>query len=136
MKNYTTVVFFLSLLFFVTSCKKIDTPSDESKKIFASWKYIGSSGGMTGSTISDYYPENTVFEFKDKGVFFVYIDGKKFSKNDFRIELINSMYTNLPTPALRSSNNYLYGSYIFKGNDTLLISDEMFDGYRHLFIKK
>ena len=70
MKSRTQLII-TSLLFstlFLSACKKdIASPSDESKQLFGTWEWIGSSGGITGGGMPESVDIIHSLEFNKNG---------------------------------------------------------------------
>lgn len=117
-----------------SSCKKISAPNEDTKKIFGEWDYKSNSVGFSGSGGSNRFANDCWVEITEKGFFIVYEESKKISKKKFKIELKESIYDTNQRPAL-VYNNGGYETYQIFG-DTLLLSDEAYDGYSYCFVKK
>lgn len=123
----------IPVLVILGGCKKISTPTEESKAIFGSWHYLGKTGGFSGGGSAAVHAENWIM-ITEKGFFRAYKGSKKESQKRFKIELKQSIYDAKLRPALV----YRDGSYetfeVF--NDTLYISDEAYDGYTYRYARK
>ncbi len=135
MKKIGLPLFTILFIVLVTvSCKKINTPTVDSKKLFGTWIYKYSSGGFSGGT-TKVHPENTKFKFTEKGILYVYIDNKKFSKNKYTIELKKTITSTQLHQAIVYSDNS-YQTFLFLDENNLLINDEFYDGYNHHFVRE
>lgn len=126
------IIFLLAAV--VVSCKKVTAPNDASKELFGSWTYDSNSGGLIGAGGSNRFSEDAWVEFTESGSFKVYVGSVKQSQKDFTLELKESIYDINPRTALVYDNGE-YETYQIS-NDTLYLSDEMFDGYTYRFIRK
>lgn len=129
----TTFLFLLFLSGILVSCKKITTPTDDSKKLFGSWTYDGNTGGFTGAGGSNRFSVDSSVEFTESGIFKVYVGSVQQSQKNFTIELKESIYDVSPREALVYDNGEYETFQIF--NDTLYLSDELYDGYTYRFIR-
>jgi hypothetical protein len=129
----TTFLFLLFLSGILASCKKITTPTDESKKLFGSWTYDSNTGGLMGAGGSNRFSVDSSVEFTESGIFKVYVGSVQQSQKNFTIELKESIYDVSPREALVYDNGDYETFQIF--NDTLYLSDEMYDGYTYRFIR-
>jgi hypothetical protein len=129
----TTIL--LSLLaFLLFGCGKIDTPNAESKKIFGTWCFVHSSGGFSGAGNSSYDATDT-YEYKDNGTFSHRKGGQLIDQMSFSLQL---------GPSISSQSDELLIQYGVVGyqqsfqisNDTLFLSDEVFDGFQYVFVKQ
>lgn len=116
------------------SCKKITLPNDESKELFGSWTYDSNSGGLIGVGGSNRFSEDASVKFTESGCFKVYVGSVKQSQKNFTLELKKSIYDVNPRTALVYNNGDFETIQI--SNDTLYLSDEMYDGYTYRFIRK
>ena len=130
----TTSFFLLFLSALFVSCHKIEIPNDESKELFGSWTYDSNSGGLMGSGGSNRFSVDSSVEFTESGNFKVYVGSVQQSQKNFTIELKESIYDVNPREALVYDNGDYETFQIF--NDTLYLSDEMYDGYTYRFIRK
>lgn len=124
----------LTLLLTAVSCKKIEVPNDKSKELFGSWTYDSNSGGLMGAGGSNRFSVDSSVEFTESGNFKVYVGSVQQSQKNFTIELKESIYDVNPREALVYDNGDYETFQIF--NDTLYLSDEMYDGYTYRFIRK
>ncbi len=135
MKQQLKIAFFiLALVLTGVSCKKVTAPNDASKELFGSWTYDGNTGGFTGAGGSNRFSEDTWVEFTESGSFKVYVGSVKQSQKNFTIEFKESIYDVDPRTALVYDDGDYETFQIF--NDTLYLSDEMYDGYTYRFIRK
>lgn len=116
-----------------SSCKKIATPNDESKKIFGKWDYLSNSGGFSGSGGSTRFCNECWVDITEKGYFIVYEGKDKKSKTKFTIQMKESIYDVNSRAALVYKNGD-YETFQFSG-DTLYLSDENYDGYTYRFVR-
>jgi hypothetical protein len=128
----------LSLLaVFVFGCGKINTPNAESKKIFGTWRFVSSSGGFSGAGNASYDATDT-YEYKENGTFSHYKGSQLLDQSSFSLQL---------GPSITSQTDQLlvhYGNGMSQQlsqscqihHDTLLLSDEVFDGFQYVFVKQ
>lgn len=117
-----------------TSCEKISAPNEYAEKIFGQWDYKSNSGGFSGAGGSSRFSNNNWLEITDKGCFIVHEGTKKKTKKKFKIEMKESIYDTNQRPALVYKNGGHETYQIF--GDTLFLSDESYDGYSYLFVRK
>ena len=128
----------LSLLaVFVFGCGKINTPNTESEKIFGTWRFVSSSGGFSGAGNASYDATDT-YEYKENGTFSHYKGSQLLDQSSFSLQL---------GPSITSQTDQLlvhYGNGMSQQlsqscqihHDTLLLSDEVFDGFQYVFVKQ
>lgn len=121
-------------LLLLTSCGKIKTPNQEARKIFGKWRFLSSSGGLFAGGNSS-YNSNDTYEYKDNGKFFHYKGDSLVVKQDFRVHL------GLSNISQKSVLMIKYGGLLTQletqsytvQNDTLILSDECYDGFQYIF---
>ncbi len=140
--TFTIVTFSL----FLTTCRKdISLPSPDLEKLFGSWEWVQSSGGFGGQTttpISAGY-SHTV-EFNKNGIYKWYKDGKLQDKMKFTATEGSSIYTTGTAFLIKYKDTGLFDKnenpttqrVTFGGQDTLFLSDECYDCYGHIYIRK
>ena len=131
----TTIL--LSLLaFLLFGCGKIDTPNAEAEKIFGTWRFVYSSGGFSGGGNSSYDASDT-YEYEENGTFSHYKGSQLMDQSSFSLQL---------GPSITSQTDQLlihYGGVLQQmtqscqiHHDTLMLSDEVFDGFQYVFVKQ
>ena len=125
---------FVLVLVLFSSCKKIETPNEQSKLLFGAWKYISSSGGFSGGGVSEIGFVDKGVEFTNKGQRFDYNNGKKEEGNNYSFETKKSIFSGQDEVMISYKNSF---SQSFKiSNDTLYLSDEVNDGYNYIYLKR
>lgn len=121
----------LMLVFFILSGSKPKTKIDAA--IVGQWKYLSSSGGITGRGAGWDEKSKIIFEFKKKGTF-KKIENKKTT-------LIDTYSTESGLTAESAEKNL---KIIFKNqmhmtasfnNDTLFLQEDVADGFSYVFIR-
>lgn len=132
MMKTTILISLLAVLLF--GCGKIDTPNAESEKIFGTWRFVYSSGGFSGAGNSSYDATDT-YEYAENGTFSHRKGGQLIDQMSFSLQL---------GPSIMSQTDQLlihYGAGSYKqsfqiSNDTLFLSDEVYDGFQYVFVKQ
>lgn len=132
MMKTTILLSLLAVLLF--GCGKINTPNAESEKIFGTWRFVYSSGGFSGAGNSSYDAADT-YEYEENGTFSHRKGGQLLDQMSFSLQL---------GPSISSQTDQLliqYGVVGYKqsfqiSNDTLSLSDEVFDGFQYVFVKQ
>lgn len=122
------------MLFF--SCGKINTPNAESKKIFGIWRFVSSSGGFSGAGNSSYDATDT-YEYEENGTFSHRKDGQLIDQSSFSLQLGPSIMSQTDQLLIHyggASQQLTQSCQIH--HDTLLLSDEVFDGFQYVFVKQ
>ena len=130
----TILLSLLAVLLF--GCGKINTPNAEAEKIFGTWRFVSSSGGFAGTGNSS-YSSNDVYEYKENGTFSHFEGNQLIDQSSFSLQL---------GPSITSQTDQLlihYGGVSQQmtqscqiHHDTLMLSDEVFDGFQYVFVKQ
>ena len=131
--------------FFLTSCSKdISIPNPELEKLFGSWNWIQSSGGIGGQTITPAtVGYSQTVEYNNNGIYKIYKDGIQKDTKKFSLTSGTSIYNPGPAYLIKykdidhSDNNYQYSiqSIRFGGEDSLFLSDECYDCFIHIYTR-
>jgi len=132
MKTYFPLLF-LSL-FLLTGCYKLKVPNEDAKKIFGSWQFLSSSGGLSGQGAQGLSQENWI-SFSEKGQYTLNKNDKQLEKSKFRYETRNSIFGGERTMIIYHVASFGTQSFTVSG-DTLRLYDEVYDGFDYVFIKK
>ena len=133
--------------FLATTCRKdIPVPNAGLEKLFGTWDWVQSSGGLTGQTTT---PATTGYsqavEFKKNGVCIWYKNGKHTDKMQFTLTEGSSIYTAGGTAHLikykdtglfDKNNAQVAQSVTFGGEDTLFLRDECYDCYTNVYVRQ
>ena len=133
----------IAFVFLSSTCKKdIEIPDPELKKIFGKWEWIQSCGGFAGGCISPATQGYTIsIEFSSNGIYKKYknnnlVDREAFSfsqgtciHNHQQVWFVS--FTQMP-PHHQSAFPM---SVSFSGNDTLMLDDERYDGFGHIYAR-
>lgn len=134
MMKKTILLSLLAVLLF--GCGKIDTPNAESKKIFGTWRFVYSSGGFSGAGNSSYDATDT-YEYKENGTFSHRKGGQLLDQSSFSLQLGQSIYSQTDQLLVHygGATQQLTQSCQIH-HDTLMLSDEVFDGFQYVFVKQ
>ena len=137
-QKYWTIAIMLIWVFF-SGCRKdiSSSPNPESKEIFGTWVWVQSSGGFTGHTInpSTVGYSGTV-EFNKNGIYKTYKDGNQKEEGKYSLIEGKSIYTTTTAHLIKYEDDITYQSINLERKDTLILSDECYDCYRHVYIRK
>lgn len=128
----------------LTSCRKdILVPDTNFKNLFGRWTWIESSGGFSGHTINPNTENYSLTaEYKSNGVYKKFKDGKKITKQTFSFQESESIYSVNEEYLIEYSEGRLSKklviphSFEFIGPDTLILKDECYDCYIHIYVKE
>lgn len=143
-KLFVLVLLAVCLLF--SSCRKdISLPDPSLSKLFGNWEWVQTSGGFAGEIITPQSGGDTwSVEFNSNGIFKHYKNGKKVDKQKYTLSAGTSMLTNATAwfinyenaSILDKTGPHLPQTFRFGGQDSLFISDEAFDGYNYVYVRK
>lgn len=135
MKKFCLFLVLLTMVMSIQSCKKIQVPNAEARKIFGEWNFITSSGGLFGKGDSQRYIHGDWVEFSEKGKLKIhYVDGAKKTIK-FTIEMQKSIIDHQLRPTLLYGNNLIEEGYEIS-KDTLIMNQEAYDGFQYVFIRR
>ena len=120
----------------IFGCGKINTPNAESEKIFGTWRFVYSSGGFSGAGNASYDATDT-YEYEENGSFSHRKDGQLIDQSSFSLQLgpsITSQTDQLLIHYGGASQQLTQTCQIH--HDTLMLSDEVFDGFQYVFVKE
>ena len=144
MKNNKNILIAFTLLLGLISCRKdIIVPDKEFENLFGTWNWVSSSGGFGGETITPTTESKTIeIEYKENGTYKKFIDDKKVSKMTFQFEEQESIYSIGKEYVITYSDGkfsrkgVISHPFDFIGTDTLILRDECYDCYSHIYVRK
>ena len=130
----TILLSLLAVLIF--SCGKIDTPNAEAEKLFGKWRFVSSSGGFAG-TGNTSYSSNDVYEYKENGTFSHYQGNQLIDQSSFSLQLGPSIFSQTDQLLIHFGglSPQLSQSFVID-QDTLFLSEEVYDGFQYVFVKQ
>jgi hypothetical protein len=130
----TILLSLLAVLIF--SCGKIDTPNAEAEKLFGKWRFVSSSGGFAG-TGNTSYSSNDVYEYKENGTFSHYQGNQLIDQSSFSLQLGPSIFSQTDQLMIHYGglSPQLSQSFVID-QDTLFLSEEVYDGFQYVFVKQ
>ena len=138
---FTIILLFISILF--SSCRKeLDVPNKDFKKLYGTWEWTGSFGGIFPHNISpetEGYTKTIVFD--KNGNYKSYKNGKKEEKHKFSFSYESTIYSSQKRHMIVYKNNKgdkigLKQSFDFLGSNKLGLSDECYDCMSHTYVRK
>ncbi|MCK9212262.1 MAG: hypothetical protein M0P61_15585 [Ignavibacteriaceae bacterium] len=124
---------------FTISCEHSASTQIDSEQLHGSWQWVKTEGGFTGTGGPNNTPEAAGYTakaiFKPEGIaqFFrndTLINQSKYSiiKDTSHSQVINLLH-------LTGNENYLDQRIDFRGNDSLILSDNAMDGFYYFYIR-
>ena len=133
------------LSFILTSCSKdLSIPNPELEKLFGTWDWKQSSGGIGGQTNTPAtVGYSQTVEFNKNGIYKIYKDGIQKDTKKFSLTIGTSIYNSGSAYLInykdinQSDNSYHYStqSIRFGGEDSLFLSDECYDCFIHIYTR-
>ena len=117
-------------------CGKINTPNAEAEKLFGKWRFVSSSGGFAG-TGNTSYSSNDVYEYKKNGTFSHYEGNQLIDQSSFSLQLGPSIFSQTDQLLIHYGGlaPQLSQSFVID-QDTLFLSEEVYDGFQYVFVKQ
>ena len=142
LRRFTIITLVFSSLFFSACKKEIATPNDQTKLLFGSWEWVGSSGGGWGSPVTATDETRYTLEFKKNGKFTIYQKGKKEGHGKFKFEKRQSIFSGQNEQIIVYSNQtgkaemHKHQSFRFIDAETLDLSNECYDCHSSRYKRK
>ena len=136
-KLVQSISFFLILsgVLTLTGCVPSGESEENTTPLIGKWKWIQSSGGFAGETVT---PESTgesrSIEFGEMGIVTFYTNGEVTLSSTFRTDAEKTIFAEDPQPVLYVEGYFMY-AYSFPYFDQLELSENVYDGYSHVYIK-
>ena len=139
-----TIAMFLMLLASMSSCRKdIHVPNSKFDQLFGTWRWVSSSGGFAGTTQTAEDGKNKTLEFRKNGIC-VADDGQGRNKMEFSLSEGPTIFSTEPGALMtykdkglrKTSTLMVTQSVVFQGPDTLLLRDECYDCFGHLYVRQ
>jgi hypothetical protein len=119
------------------SCKKESTKlNPETSTLTGSWNWVYTSGGIAGMT---YTPESTGeirrIEFGVDSIWKYYVNGVLNSASLYHLVKSKSLFSPDSVLLIKYDLYSIKQNYIIKTSDTLILQDQCFDCYGHLYTR-
>lgn len=124
---------------FIISCEHSTSTQIDNEQLHGSWQWVKTEGGFTGTGGPNSTPEaagytaRTIFKPESVAQFFrndTLINQSNYSiiKDTSHSQVINLLH-------LAENENYLDRRIYFRGNDSLILSDNVIDGFYVFYIR-
>ena len=132
---FSTLTLLLAATLF--SCEKyIDQTNPGLRNVFGEWDWIMSTGGIAGDTISASEVENSVWlSYDEEGNYIKFVNDKGAEYLKYYFVNKGSILSSITLGQIEYSNGVLQ-SVKMPHHDTLLLIDELNDGYAHYYVRK
>jgi hypothetical protein len=134
MKSYVLILF--SLVIILGSCSKENITSTKvSSGLTGEWNWVYSSGGIAVTT---YTPKSTGetrrIEFDTNGVFRSYVNNILATESKYKLVKSRTIYSqDSALLIIRASS--MPQNFMIRSSDTLILMDECFDCFEHLYTR-
>ena len=128
----TILISLLTVL--ILGCGKINTPNAEAEKLFGTWRFVYSSGGLWGGGNASFDATDT-YEYKENGTFSHRKDEQLIDQMNFSLQLGTSITSQTDQLMIHYGAGGYRQSFQIQ-NDTLFLSDEVYDGFQYVFVKQ
>jgi len=123
----------LILFFAFAACKNQESVPSKTT-LSGKWEWVESQGGKTGMTVKASAVNNRQLIFTHNGDFEMIENGESKIKTSYVIREGSSITSAEKVPLIYYRSDYWQQSYHIKG-DSLFLVDEVYDGYRHIYLK-
>jgi len=140
------IIAIVTFSFFMTTCRKdISVPDPNLEKLFGTWNWVQSSGGIGGQTTTPATASySQTVEFDKDGIYKICKNGKQQEKYKFTLTEDTSIHSTVTaylinykhTGLFHSNKSITTQSIMFGGQDSLFLSDEAYDGYNNIYTRK
>ncbi|MCE3226208.1 MAG: hypothetical protein K0S32_759 [Bacteroidetes bacterium] len=130
-KKYLLFSVIITFFFEFSGCKK-KTQVASSPDFFSEWKYVSSSGGLTGSGDPKVSNEQSI-EFKDNGRYYFYNKDKRVGSGKFKLETSSDAAGNTVDKIFYENESPQ--TYSISGQ-TLYLNAVSADGFSYVLEKK
>lgn len=105
--------------------------------LYQTWEWASSEGGHTGGKTA---LKNTglskIYTFKKDGTYLHYKNRKMVPAGKFQLSNDFSIFIKGKLPMIELAGKDRKMSYMFNGRDTLILSEECYDCYKHVYVRK
>ncbi|SHE41693.1 hypothetical protein [Pedobacter caeni] len=126
------------LLFSSATCRKVQSGSPLDKQLIGAWKYTKKSGGYAGKSENADPAMNLILEFKSGFKYIKKTNGQVSEQGSYELYQTKSIYSGKEDHAIRFSSTSDHpdkNSIISLRNDTLILADNVYDGFSVEYIR-
>lgn len=120
------------------TCKKAQTGTSLEKQLIGKWKYTGKSGGYAGKYQKADPAQIHILQFKSGFQYLQKVNDQVSEHGSYQLYRVKSIYSGKEDNAIRfssSSSQPNKNSIISLQNDTLVIADNVYDGFKMNYIR-
>jgi hypothetical protein len=126
---YTILAF---MLLSASTCKKEQENPDFKKQLIGKWRYVGQTGGFAGKTEKADPAVVTVLEFKKNNTILRSENDQVKLQGSYQLSRLKSIYSGQEENAVQfdaAADPQNKGSIVTLKNDSLIIADNVYDGF-------
>lgn len=124
---------------FTLSCEQSTSTQTDSEQLHGSWQWVKTSGGFTGTGGPNNTPETAGYTlitiFKPEGIAQFFRNDKLINQSKYSIIKDTSYSQVINLLHLTGNENYLDQRIDFRGNDSLILSDNVIDGFYVFYVR-
>jgi hypothetical protein len=129
------IAFIIIAFIFLSSCvKEMQVPHSNLKKIFGKWQWVSSTGGLAGKTITPASEGYSLrVEFRTNGIYRKYKSDTLAEQKKFSFSPETSIHHHKPVWTVSFDEGSPKMAISFSGPDTLILDEQVFDGFEHVY---
>ncbi|GEM_PF-1635279 len=105
--------------------------------LYDTWEWLSSFGGYAGMPINiEKLGFSDTYTFKEDGTYSHSKNGRKLPEGKFKTSNDVSIFIKGKMPMIQFDNSNKKMSYSFNGPDTLVLAEECYDCYKHVYVRK
>lgn len=114
----------------------MEVPDPELKKIFGKWDWISSTGGIAGKPIGvSSYGDIIQLEFGRDGTYKKFKNDSLIDQKKFSFSQATSIQNHEPVWVVSPGESSLKMAVSFSGSDTLMLNEQVHDGFEHVYVR-
>jgi hypothetical protein len=130
------LLFLFAFILLVSCTKENSIPSSQSSDLAGKWNWVSSSGGIAGITYTPKSLKKTIkIEYDTNFIYRYYENDTLKSESGYQLIKGRSIYSQDSTMIITMGNSSIRQSYQIRSRDTLILMDECFDCFNHLYVR-
>jgi len=106
-----------------------NTDTSDNDNIIGRWRWVQSIGGIAGITVTpESFGRTEMLEFDDNNQLMQYVNGNLSIVNNYRLGADVTYFRNDTIPVIYL-DDVLYFGYTFEDNNSLILSENVLDGF-------
>jgi|WetSurMetagenome_2_1015567.scaffolds.fasta_scaffold07792_2 hypothetical protein len=134
MKKYITLT--ISIFFLASCTKENNIPTTGPSTLAGKWNWVYSSGGFAGQTYTPKTEKKTIrIEYDTNSIYRYYVNDTLKSETRYQLVKGRSIYSQDSTLIIVTNLSSIRQSFAVLHNDTLILRDECYDCFEHLYTR-